>query len=646
MYNNIIRKLKLNSGITGADITIAIAIFIILVPLVMLVFTNIYINTQMTKRNSEATSYATAIFEAAEKMYYDDVTIESLNNKKDSLNIPIGYEVNISVKNYNENDSTKADVVKTINITIGFKVGKQTDMVQMSKIKAKENLVTPNRPTISAGMIPVKYIIVDNITGDGYWQITSKEDPTWYNYENRNWANIMLMDGTQAEGDIQITDSNKEQLIGKRITKLGSMFVWIPRYSYKITYYNEVTKTTVRGYYTSQGYRDTNNLSTTHDNSVSLYGKVDIKFLFSTSNNYIENGKAVDASNNGYIVHPAFKDGKTNNFANGEWDKEITGIWVAKFEAGYQASTIDSSGVLQNGLDTVVYSDLKYTSNNSSYTKNAIGQDLTDANYANSKISFPVFKPLTYSYNLISIGDSYNISKHISNSFYGLSQSTDSHQIKNSEWGAVVYLAHSIYGRDGKEININNLNLGNLNGKAINAATGFSGVSATEEVANNIANVKPYYELSQGVLASTTGNITGIYDLSGGYYERVSAYAETPDGTSNRNIYGKAMVDDENKKYKTVYPYNSSSDNSGNNYIEYKNKQTISYGFGDSILETSLDAATNTNSWFLDYSNYPNRTYPFMGRSGYYGFASNAGMFYYSANNGTPTTERFQSNIK
>ena len=143
-----------------------------------------------------------------------------------------------------------------------------------------------------------------------------------------------------------------------------------------------------------------------------------------------------------YIVHPAFTDGTSNNFKNGEWDKEVSGFWVAKYEAGYQANTItDTDGTLSttisNSEDEVVYSDLKYTSYRSSYITNPLGQDLSFRGYSSQSLSYPVFRPLTYSYNVIAIGDSYVLSKAIdtANNFYGLSSSiTDSHMMKNSEW--------------------------------------------------------------------------------------------------------------------------------------------------------------------------------------------------------------------
>ena len=57
-----------------------------------------------------------------------------------------------------------------------------------------------NIPTISAGMIPVKY--------DGtYWKITTVDDENWYDYNNGQPAFIMLNDGTyQSELVRDMTD--------------------------------------------------------------------------------------------------------------------------------------------------------------------------------------------------------------------------------------------------------------------------------------------------------------------------------------------------------------------------------------------------------------------------------------------------------
>ena len=40
----------------------------------------------------------------------------------------------------------------------------------------------------------------------------------------------------------------------------------------------------------------------------------------------------------GYTVHPAFTNESSIEYRNGGWDRELTGIWVSKFEAAYATS--------------------------------------------------------------------------------------------------------------------------------------------------------------------------------------------------------------------------------------------------------------------------------------------------------------------
>ncbi len=78
-----------------------------------------------------------------------------------------------------------------------------------------------NSPRTTTGMIPIKYNGTD-------WVVCSKEDPEWYSYDDtKKWANIMLSDGTYKEGKVQEGQVVKEN-------ELGSMYVWIPRYAYRI----------------------------------------------------------------------------------------------------------------------------------------------------------------------------------------------------------------------------------------------------------------------------------------------------------------------------------------------------------------------------------------------------------------------------
>ena len=127
-----------------------------------------------------------------------------------------------------------------------------------------------------------------------------------------------------------------------------------------------------------------------------------------------------------------------------------------------------------------------------------------------------------------------------------------------------------------------------------------------------------------GQLASSTGNITGIYDLSGGAFEITAGYitnghANLENGSTVSGIPALVAKTTEDAsaymtlstKYATIYPH-ASNDSRTNNYATYKN---ANYGYGDAILETSSTGDLNT-SWFQDYSIYLELNSCFLSRGG------------------------------
>ena len=138
------------------------------------------------------------------------------------------------------------------------------------------------------------------------------------------------------------------------------------------------------------------------------------------------------------------------------------------------------------------------------------------------------------------------------------------------------------------------------------------------------------YNTTNGMKASTTRNITGVYDLSGGLYEKSAGYilngsdylykdGTSGSGYSSGNLMGATSKANPNgyqtlsTRYYTVYPYDSSSDSSLNNYNTYKGLLTSTYGYGDAILETS-SSGSDSNSWNNDYSYFMTSSDPFFNR--------------------------------
>lgn len=261
-------------------------------------------------------------------------------------------------------------------------------------------------------------------------------------------------------------------------------------------------------------------------------------------------------------------------------------------------------------------------------------------------MKYPVFMGQTYAYNYINIGDMYKLAKNLTKAGnpYGLNNNvTDSHQMKNSEWGAVTYLTHSKYGLNGEDVlYLNNVNLNDIV-PTVNAVTGYTGqgtdvaentLSSISDTIGDVLNGISYaWYTTNGQKGSSTQNITGIYDLSGGVSERMASYIENSTGTGNRNAWGGDLILETTMKYKTIYPHNTSNDISGDNWIEYNNKVPKTYG--DAILETST-AGNNITAWNGGHTNYSYSAWPFIGRGGDYKINTSASMFLFDATSGNP----------
>jgi hypothetical protein len=183
----------------------------------------------------------------------------------------------------------------------------------------------------------------------------------------------------------------------------------------------------------------------------------------------------------------------------------------------------------------------------------------------------------------------------------------DTHLIKNTEWGSVAYLSKSQYGQNTNEIYINNNQ---------NHITGCAGNTASSSVYNGCQNA---YDTVNGQKASTTGNIYGIYDLSGSAWERVSAYVNNGDG--NLNAYGSNVIDADSK-YKDIYTVGGTDDIATNYGLTINHK-------GDAVYETS-NSYTGSTSWFGEFSSPPYTSKPWILRSGDWDNGSNAGAFVFS----------------
>ena len=223
------------------------------------------------------------------------------------------------------------------------------------------------------------------------------------NNGNNNWYNY---NDKKWANSVTVTNDTRSKYksasIGTEIPMddILTMQVWIPRYKYKVWNYNaDGTKTS-----------NPQEIEIVFESETEKTGEITCTDTISGTDGAksesckINNTACTDSTcNNKYYTHPAFTFG----------EEELKGFWIGKFELTGTISRITTKPNL------------------TSITNQRVGD---------------------FSTNIMKMNDSGNI--------YGLSATTDTHMIKNMEWGATAYLSHSKYGTctsgTCKEVNINN----------------------------------------------------------------------------------------------------------------------------------------------------------------------------------------------
>lgn len=292
----------------------------------------------------------------------------------------------------------------------------------------------------------------------------------------------------------------------------------------------------------------------------------------------IANNTGIRETSNHYIVAPAFCRDTASGYRNGGWNKDLSGFWIAKYEM-----SMESNG--------------RHTETSSSQ----IGNIETNNNIK------AVSKPSVSSWRNINIKNCYLNS-------YNYDRNRDSHLIKNSEWGAVSYLSYSKYGTNSRTITVN---------------------SNEQYITGGNSVEKGVYLSSKN--QSTTGNETGVYDLSGGAWEYTAAYIDNGfsglkeyGGTTENDIYGS-----KNSKYKTIYSHDQTDNVSDyNSVFSIRNYECSLKIRGDAVYETS-NSGYGSDSWNTNSSFFPQSDIPFFIRGGDYHSGTGVGIFSFNGYSGS-----------
>ena len=421
----------------------------------------------------------------------------------------------------------------------------------------------PNAPVLDDGMIP---IVFDTSNGTVVKTVSST-DSSWYNYNNQEWANAVLVkeSGTQTRAYYK---ANSGVTINQ--ADILAYYVWIPRYKYQIW---------STDYYDKKGEEQT------------------IEIVFEDKNS-ISTGTQVGE----YITHPAFW---WDNDSDGVRDEgeELSGIWVGKFETTGSASS-------------------------------------------------PTILPDVSSLRSQKVSVQFTTAQLLGGTTYGITTDADSHMMKNSEWGATAYLSHSKYGVN-REVYINNSSSyytgrsgGNVGGK-----TPING-TYTDQTSTTQYNSYGYYTCDGYLLnydtntksstrdltkvSSTTGNITGIYDMSGGASEYVMGVFANSDGqlwSGYSTSYNSGF---------TGLLGSSGTSYTGVNFPDSKYYDVYKASSGTTI--SSLTACnggmcyghglSEVRGWYSDNTGFVSPGGPWFHHGGNYNNDSRAGAFHSSGSSG------------
>ena len=452
-----------------------------------------------------------------------------------------------------ETKSTGTKLAQVNNITVTFGTSYGTIEIVWLKDTGKTISSTPNAPYMYSGFQKVA------------WKTDGTEfTPT----TNSEWFEYKAISGTG--------DNKTSRWANAKNTADGSYFVWIPRFAYRIVYWDKNYKNVV-GYYDGRGMVD-------------VKGNVKEKTVDSEKVTMtLDPGvDTVTKDGIGYIVHPAFD----NSINNGGWSKKISGFWVAKYEMS------------REDYDSTLTTADKWKPHGAA--NNGGGNtEITDSNKASIRA---VSKPNVTSWRNITIGNCYANS-------YGYDRAKESHLMKNSEWGAVAYLTHSKFGRNGTEVSVNQCT-GYITGagRGIGDGTIYNSTYDVDPI-TGLPSTDQQYDGSIGLDSSSTGNINGVYDLSGGAFEYVAAF----DGESNElgNGWAALSTSKASTPYATAYS-NGTSTNSGIKL--YKIGKV-----GDATKE--VYNGSGANGWLGEYSFFVYSHLPFFLRGGRYNYTWYAGVF-------------------
>ncbi len=134
-----LKKCKENKAAMGVDIAVSLIVLSLFAGLIASMFVEIFYQNISIRMNAMAVNYAIIILEDTDRLPYAEVTTENLmGNIRERYLMSDNYTANIEVTNYSDIDSTKADIIKIVKVTISYELQDENYSFTVEKLKIKE----------------------------------------------------------------------------------------------------------------------------------------------------------------------------------------------------------------------------------------------------------------------------------------------------------------------------------------------------------------------------------------------------------------------------------------------------------------------------------------------------------------------------
>ncbi len=555
-------------GFTLVELLAVIAILAILViialPNVLKLFRSAKQNTFVTETQNLVRSAENKYLTSSLSNGSNEICFDSKNNKLDMTGRDnIIYKIKLTNKGKVTEVSVRDD---NYEIIASEEAGiNRVDLGNKYKIESAKTSITDcdGNELIDGEKPKVKYVETELNGADPVLKspmipvMLSDDGKVTYAHDYDKWYSYK--DKEWANAVILVDNPSKSDYkAGDTIAEsdIRAYFVWIPKYSYRI-----FNMGTYDGLESSQ--------------PESQIKEIEIEFgTRTTTNDDVKkecaspmiSGENGDCDIGDLMTHPAFLSIPSNGF------------WVGKFETGYNQNENPSLPITEENIAT-------WTPENSQVNE--------------EKTSNIIIKPNVYSWRNSTV---YNYFMNA----YNFNRNLDSHMMKSTEWGAVAYLSHSKYGiKDKVRIN-NNSNF-------------LTGYAANEKDASENETENSKWNTDIGHLASTTGNITGVYDMSGGTWEYMASYI---DGNAKSSGMETIITSETYNKYLDKYSSTSIA---------------VSFNYrilGDATGELGPfwnNGSYNQSTWYATSAYFVEPTYPWFQRGGAYRDSTSTGQFHFSS---------------